>query len=62
MNTARFNWLASCRNTIREIVGTWNVPRVIAGDIQKAIAFGCTELEVNSIAKASRELRNQVGF
>ena len=62
MNSPRFNWLAAHRNTVREIMGTWRVSRIIAMHIQGVITAGASEAECFAISAASAELCSQVGF
>ena len=62
MNSPRFNWLAAHCNTVREVMATWRVSRIIAMHVQNVICFGGSESDCNAIAAASAELCAQVGF
>ncbi len=57
-----FNAMVEFRNTIQHIILRWNVPQAIAKEIQEAAALRKSQAECSAIARASKELRTQVGF
>lgn len=61
ISNTRFAWLASARNTIKELQSTFQAPKAIAKELQNMIAHGCTAEQCNAIAGASWMLRQQVG-
>lgn len=62
ISTARFAWIATARNTIKELQSTFNAPKAIAVELQGMIASGKNVNECNDYATASFMLREQVGF
>lgn len=58
-NTFRFDWMKACRWTCKEIKATFQVPSAIGYHIQAAAT---TEADAWAIAKAHKELTNQIGF
>lgn len=61
-NANWFNAMVRFSNTVRNIQSIWNVPRAIAMQIQSVAAIYQDQSACDNIAKASRELRSQIGF
>jgi len=63
-NSWRFEWLDDNRNTIRALFWCkFYAPEAICKDIQHGVALGyLQEVDCWAIARASKELREQVGF
>lgn len=57
----RFAWIAECRNTVRELMSTFQAPRAIAKQLQGMVSSGATLAACSAVAAASLELRSQVG-
>lgn len=57
-----FNAAVSFHNTVRFVQRTWNVPRVLAQEIQHMMALGKSQQDVQAVVDASFIFRNQVGF
>jgi hypothetical protein len=58
-NTFRFDWMKAEQWTCKEIKATFNVPRAIGYHIQEVAQ---TEAQAWEIAKAHKELTQQIGF
>lgn len=56
-----FDWIAECRNTVKQIARSFDVPRAIAKEIQGMVARGATHRDCEAVAAASWELRSQIG-
>lgn len=61
ISAPRFAWLATARNTIKELQSTFQAPRAIAKELQEMITRGASAEQCNAIASASLMLREQIG-
>ena len=61
-NANWFNAMIEFRNTVKAIQSVWSVPRAVAQDMQIMIATRKSQIECDMVARASFDLRQQVGF
>lgn len=63
VNSARFEWMRDCKNTIRELTSLYGVSKAVAVDMQHGIATGqLQEVDCWQISAAAAALCEQVGF